>query len=96
MAAAFALRCSEKETLLVAAGNTIAVLKYNGVIKKATTDDMTNAAILNTTSCFRRDHKKRIRLLVPSDKALRFSSIHKKQTRRYAIRADLTKKSFIY
>ena len=40
---ALAFRCSENETVLVAAGKTIADDKYKGVIKKETTDDKTIA-----------------------------------------------------
>jgi hypothetical protein len=39
MAADLAFRCSEKETLLVAAGKTMAVDKYRGVINKLATTD---------------------------------------------------------
>ena len=39
MAADLAFRCSEKDTLLVAAGKTMAVDKYRGVINKLATTD---------------------------------------------------------
>jgi hypothetical protein len=53
MAAAFTLRCSEKDTLLDAAGKTIAVDKNNGVIKKAMMIEMIAEALVNTTNDFR-------------------------------------------
>ena len=41
---AFAFRCSEKETVLVAVGKTMAVERYKGVNKNETTNEITAAA----------------------------------------------------
>jgi hypothetical protein len=55
---AFALRCSEKETVLVAAGKTIAVERNKGVIIKAMMVDVTNAIAQTIMMIFRFAHKK--------------------------------------
>jgi hypothetical protein len=52
MAAALTFRCSEKETLLEAAGKTIAVDRKSGVIKKEMMMEITAAAPVNSMRDF--------------------------------------------
>jgi hypothetical protein len=52
MAAAFTFLCSEKDTLLDAAGNTIAVDRYNGVISKETIKEITNVIPVKISNGF--------------------------------------------
>ncbi len=53
MEEAFALRCSENETVLVAAGKTIAVDKNKGVIKKEKINETIAAHKESVTNTFR-------------------------------------------
>ena len=72
---AFAFRCSEKETVLVAAGNTMAVDRYKGVIKKAITVETTKPAEVTMINILRLAHNVTNRFIRCSCITLVLSSI---------------------